>query len=164
MRFRFPDTGTRIAWQEALANAVQHHKNVSNPLAAARRAWIAKAVDSDSASKGRGVLASALPDTNSSEEGAKPPATPVKRGTFGSFTEGGGASHLHRLLRLRTERALAPFVGGAGAVSAPRGLNRAATAPAAGAGAQQRPPEVKVIINQRGSPAQPIRKQPSSFK
>jgi hypothetical protein len=153
---RFPDTSTRVAWQEALTNSIMQQKCVNSALAASRRAWVAKAVEGDCALKGRGVLATALSD----EENAKASnavVNPAPRGSFGSFTEGSGVSHIHRLLRLRTERALSPFVrgGGGSGIGATNGpLTRSATAPPASTTlGRTAAPEVKVIINnQRGSP------------
>jgi hypothetical protein len=164
LSYRFPDTGTRVAWQEALSNTILHHKHSAGALAGTRRAWVAKAVEGDSGLKGRGVLASAVSDEPSGDDSVKP-GTPVAK-ALGSFSEGAGASHLHRLLRLRTERAMAPITGGitggAGAGGAKNNaLARSATAPAA----PQRPPEVKVIINnQRGSPVVPAGRKQNQCK
>lgn len=159
---RFPDTGTRVAWQEALTNTIVQHKFSGNSLAGSRRAWVNTAIEGESAHKGRGVLASAQSDDPSSEEGSKA-NTPTARnggGGFGSFADGSGTSHLHRLLRLRTERAMASITGGP-TTSDPRGSGqRASSSPTAEARAG-RPvkPEVKVIINAQrgssGSPSQP---------
>lgn len=115
---------TRIAWQEALTNAVLQHKHSGGLVAATRRAWLTQAVSGESALKGRGLLATALSDAppEDSQNTGKTPTTSPKGGAFSSFTFGlgkndddnsGSPSHVQRLLRLRSERALSQFVGGA---------------------------------------------------
>lgn len=111
---------TRIAWQEALSNAILQHKCSNGALAASRRAWLTQAISGESALKGRGLLATALSEQASDDslQNKTPSSSPTKSsGPFGGFSFGprksdGGISHVQRLLRLRTERALSPFTGG----------------------------------------------------
>ncbi len=121
--YRFPDTMTRINWQEALSNAIHQQKYASAAQASSRRAWVSKAVESDTASKGRGVLASALPDPFEEElVGPGASLSPKKGGMLSIFGGGGGAvppspstsptSHIKRLMRIRSETAMDSIVGG----------------------------------------------------
>lgn len=116
-----------------------------------------KAVEGDNGIKGRGMLATAISDEHSSEEGSKA-TTPSGKKPKTSFTDGIGSSHFHRLLRLRTERAMATFTGGGPSFSS--GSSRSGSAKASGSNARPSPPEVKMIINnQRGSPLPITRKR-----
>lgn len=121
---RFPDTSTRIAWQEALANALLQHKCANAQQAAMRRAWVQRAVEGDGLPKGRGVLASALMMDSTSDDspsGVLRPLSPKKLSSaFTGFGRGGktaGAgspgrerpSHFHRLMKIRSETSMQPF-------------------------------------------------------
>lgn len=151
--FRFPDTGTRVAWQEALSNAVMYQKTTNVALAATRRAWVAKAVEGDVGLKGRGILASAV-DASSSDENSKSSVSPKGGFSGGASAESStGTSHVHRLLRLRTERAAAYFLGGVAgrpAVSAP---------PAS----RPNPSDVKVILNNYRGSSSPLTNSRKGF-
>ena len=113
---------TRINWQEALSNAIHQYKYANGAQASSRRAWVSKAVESDTALKGRGVLASALADPFEEElvgSGASP--SPKKGGMLSIVGGGGGVppspsssptSHIKRLMRIRSETAMDSIVGG----------------------------------------------------
>lgn len=120
---------------------------------------MAKAVDGENGIKGRGMLATAISDDISSEENSKA-TTPSGKKPKSSFSDSAGSSHFHRLLRLRTERAMAPFTGGASFSSQGSGASRPGSAKVGGSNARPSPPEVKMIINsQRGSPMPVTRKR-----
>lgn len=127
--YRFPDTSTRIAWQEALANALLQHKCANAQQAAMRRAWVLRAVEGDGLPKGRGVLASALVDSSAEDSPSGAllrPLSPKKLSSaFTGFGRGGKAagagspakerpSHFHRLMKIRSETSMQPFGASAG--------------------------------------------------
>lgn len=153
--------GTRLAWQESIANTILQQKHANNSLAGTRRAWVAKAITAEG-NKSRGVLASAVDSTSQDDlsKAVVASSSATGRGSgFGSFTEGSGVSHLHRLLRLRTERLLGPILG---APPPPPISNSPSGSPPSATIKSNPPSEVKVIINnQRGAPvganAQPRR-------
>lgn len=131
-RIRFPDTMTRTAWQESLANAILQHKCAGGSLAVARRAWLSQAISGDSALKGRGLLATAVSEQalEDSPSSASSPSKSAIGGSLPSFgfavgndnnnnnsssPSGGGrgaTSHVQRLLQLRSDRAMGPITGG----------------------------------------------------